>query len=63
MEKKCKNCECWESKNDGTGEGLCLAHAPKSILMIATNKEISIIRPTTKPDERCVHDFVEAKIV
>lgn len=53
---ECKNCDCWDVKEDGA-DGICKARAPMTSIMHPTNGELVLIRPSTKPDDYCVHDY------
>jgi hypothetical protein len=56
----CKNCKCWCVSASGK-DGICKARAPITAIMHPTSGELTLIRPSTLPEDYCVHDYVEAK--
>jgi hypothetical protein len=61
VERKCKNCKCWDV-NSNNKDGICKARAPVTMIMHPTTGELVLVRPSTDPDDFCYHDFVEAVI-
>ena len=60
MERKCKNCQCFEPKEKGGGT--CKARAPEPQVVTSTVKVYVTVFPPVDLDSGCYHDFVEAKI-
>lgn len=61
MEKTCKNCKCWEPKNNSS-DGVCKARAPQTTIMKPTTDGLTLVRPSTVANDWCIHDFVAATI-
>jgi len=54
----CKNCDCWAVSESGK-EGICKAKAPMTAIMHPTTGELTLVRPSTLPEDYCIHDYLE----